>query len=106
MLFELNTDRLVKRACVVCSLQCLIEEYGIEEHDRAEEFEVTLNFLLQQAAWLYERQLSQVRAQLRKVNNRPVSIGIPPMPNSVSGSGYVMTRGGSQGKEDCECTTT
>lgn len=28
---------------------------------------MTLPFLLQEAAWLYERQLSQVRAQMRKV---------------------------------------
>ncbi|KAL4991459.1 hypothetical protein BDW68DRAFT_174023 [Aspergillus falconensis] len=33
----------------------------------AESFDVTLQFLLQQAAWLYDRQLSQVRAQMRKV---------------------------------------
>lgn len=57
---------------------------------------VSLGFLLQQAAWLYERHLSQVRAQLRKVN-RPVSIGTPPMPSSVSGSGYAMARAGSHG---------
>ena len=64
--------------------------------DRADEFDVTLAFLLQQAAWLYERQLSQVRAQLRKVN-RPISTGTPPIPSSVHGSGYAITGGGSQG---------
>lgn len=68
----------------------------IDWHTLAEKFDVTLNFLLQQAAWLYERQLSQVRAQLRKVN-RPLSVGTPPMPSSVSGSGVAMTRGGSGG---------
>ncbi|KAJ6117451.1 hypothetical protein N7512_007176 [Penicillium capsulatum] len=33
----------------------------------AQKFDVSLQFLLQQAAWLYDRQLSQVRAQMRKV---------------------------------------
>ena len=62
---------------------------------------MSLPFLLQQAAWLYERQLSQVRAQLRKVN-RPSSTGPPPAPGSNSGSagvgGYAMKRGGSGGE--------
>lgn len=35
---------------------------------RAARFDVTLPFLLQEAAWLYERQLSQVRAQMRNVS--------------------------------------
>src|ERR1043165_3701283 len=35
----------------------------------AEYFHVSVPFLLQQAAWLYERELSQVRAQLRRVGN-------------------------------------
>ncbi|KAJ5118955.1 hypothetical protein N7448_010663 [Penicillium atrosanguineum] len=51
----------------------------------ADNFDVTLQFLLQQAAWLYDRQLSQVRAQMRKVptaqSNSP-----SPAPGSVSGS--------------------
>ncbi|MCJ1302596.1 hypothetical protein MMC08_005400 [Hypocenomyce scalaris] len=51
----------------------------------ADEFDVSLQFLLQQAAWLYERQLSQVRAQLRKVS-RPTSAAPSPTPGSVSGS--------------------
>ncbi|KAJ5153163.1 uncharacterized protein N7482_009641 [Penicillium canariense] len=51
----------------------------------AEKFDVTLQFLLQQAAWLYDRQLSQVRAQMRKVP--PVQSNSPsPAPGSVSGS--------------------
>lgn len=33
----------------------------------AERLDVTQAFLLQQAAWLYERQLSQVRAQMRRI---------------------------------------
>ncbi|MCJ1397602.1 hypothetical protein MMC11_000797 [Xylographa trunciseda] len=66
----------------------------------ADRFEVTLSFLLQQAAWLYERQLSQVREQLRRVN-KPVSVRSSPAPESASASthvgGYIMRRGGSGG---------
>ncbi|RMJ24227.1 hypothetical protein PHISP_04903 [Aspergillus sp. HF37] len=51
----------------------------------ADDFEVTLQFLLQQAAWLYDRQLSQVRAQMRKVGTTP-SNSPSPAPPSVSGS--------------------
>ncbi|KAJ5594352.1 uncharacterized protein N7459_000560 [Penicillium hispanicum] len=42
-------------------------------------------FLLQQAAWLYDRQLSQVRAQMRKVGTTQ-STSPSPVPGSVSGS--------------------
>lgn len=75
----------------------------------ADRFEVSLPFLTQQAAWLYERQLAQVRAQLRKVN-RPLSTGTPPTSGSVSGSGTVgghaMKRGGSGGMDSnsTKCT--
>ncbi|MCJ1381972.1 hypothetical protein MMC17_005084 [Xylographa soralifera] len=66
----------------------------------ADRFEVTLSFLLQQAAWLYERQLSQVREQLRRVN-KPASARSSPAPESASAStqvgGYIMRRGGSGG---------
>ncbi len=65
---------------------------------RAEQFDVTLPFLLQQAAWLYERQLSQVRAQMRKVNTKH-SVAPSPVPGSVSGSatagGHATRRAGS-----------
>lgn len=68
---------------------------------RAERFNVTLPFLLQQAAWLFEQQLSQVKEQLRKAS-RPTSIGTLPTPGSASGSGikggYEMARGVSGGK--------
>lgn len=67
---------------------------------RAEEFDVTLPFLLQQAAWLYERQLSQVREQLRKVN-QTTSSRASPAPISASGSttvgDHAMRRVGSGG---------
>ncbi|KAG2413929.1 hypothetical protein HFD88_003120 [Aspergillus terreus] len=51
----------------------------------AERFDVTLQFLLQQAAWLYDRQLSQVRAQMRKVGTTQ-SNSPSPAPGSISGS--------------------
>ncbi|KAJ5780415.1 hypothetical protein N7457_005575 [Penicillium paradoxum] len=51
----------------------------------AENFDVTLQFLLQQAAWLYDRQLSQVRAQMRKVGTTQSS-SPSPAPGSVTGS--------------------
>ncbi|KAF8424304.1 hypothetical protein EV426DRAFT_92349 [Tirmania nivea] len=39
---------------------------GIDWNHLAQQFQVSRAFLLQQAAWLYERELSQVRAQMRK----------------------------------------
>ncbi|KAJ5459914.1 uncharacterized protein N7458_001466 [Penicillium daleae] len=58
---------------------------GIDWKALADHFDVTLQFLLQQAAWLYDRQLSQVRAQMRRVP--PVQSSSPsPAPGSVSGS--------------------
>jgi hypothetical protein len=65
----------------------------------AAQFEVTQSFLLQQAAWLYERQLSQVRAQLKKVGNRQ-SATPSPAPGSVNSSvvgAQAMRRVGSGG---------
>ncbi|BCR91500.1 multidomain presynaptic cytomatrix related protein [Aspergillus chevalieri] len=51
----------------------------------AHSFGVTLQFLLQQAAWLYDRQLTQVRAQMRKVGTAQSS-SPSPMLGSTSGS--------------------
>ncbi|KAL4941651.1 hypothetical protein BDV06DRAFT_177976 [Aspergillus oleicola] len=51
----------------------------------AESFDVTLQFLLQQAAWLYDRQLSQVRAQMRKVGTTHSNTASP-APGSIHGS--------------------
>ena len=67
---------------------------------RAEQFEVTQSFLLQQAAWLYERQLSQVRAQMRRVGVSRPSATPSPGAGSTAGSmigGQPMKRGGSGG---------
>ncbi|TQB74044.1 hypothetical protein MPDQ_005244 [Monascus purpureus] len=51
----------------------------------ADRFDVTLPFLLQQAAWLYDRQLSKVRAQMRKAGTTHPHATSPP-PWSGSGS--------------------
>jgi hypothetical protein len=66
----------------------------------AMKFEVSLAFLLQQAAWLYERQLVQVRAQMRKVGVSKGSAAPSLIPGSTSesvGGGEVMKRTGSGG---------
>ncbi|KAF7121848.1 hypothetical protein CNMCM5793_009402 [Aspergillus hiratsukae] len=60
----------------------------------ADSFDVTLQFLLQQAAWLYDRQLSQVRAQMRKVGTTH-STSPSPAPGSMAGSAAL---GGQQPK--------
>ncbi|KMK60624.1 multidomain-containing presynaptic cytomatrix-like protein [Aspergillus fumigatus Z5] len=60
----------------------------------AESFDVTLPFLLQQAAWLYDRQLSQVRAQMRRVGTTH-STSPSPAPGSMAGSAAL---GGQQPK--------
>ncbi|OJJ44239.1 hypothetical protein ASPZODRAFT_135026 [Penicilliopsis zonata CBS 506.65] len=51
----------------------------------ADNFDVTLQFLLQQAAWLYDQQLSKVRAQMRKVGSTQPNAPSP-TGGSVSGS--------------------
>lgn len=71
----------------------------IDWRSLSEQFEVSQSFLLQQAAWLYERQLSQVRAQMRRVGSRQ-SATPSPVPGSVSASmvgGQAMKRAGSGG---------
>lgn len=71
----------------------------IDWRSLSERFEVTQPFLLQQAAWLYERQLSQVRAQMRRVGSRQ-SATPSPAPGSTTASmvgGQAMKRGGSGG---------
>lgn len=58
--------------------------------DLANKYEVPLTFLLQQAAYLYDRQVSQVRAQLRRVGASKSSMASP-VPG-VDGGGEPMTR--------------
>ncbi|KAK5047974.1 hypothetical protein LTR84_006164 [Exophiala bonariae] len=66
----------------------------------AEQFEVSERFLLQQAAWLYERNLQQVRAHMRRVGNSRQSATPSPVPGSTSASmvgGQAMRRTESGG---------
>lgn len=64
---------------------------------RAEHFDVTLPFLLQQAAWLYDRQLSQVRAQIRRVGSQNPLQGTSSSAGGTPGS-QPMARAGSGGE--------
>ena len=96
-----------RRACNVCYLSPkAARRLGLIYSSSAEHFNVSLPFLSQQAALLYERQLSQVRAGLQKANR--LSSGASPTPGSISGSGtaggYVMTRGGSGGTGQSMCS--
>nr|KMM66225.1 hypothetical protein CPAG_02564 [Coccidioides posadasii RMSCC 3488] len=66
----------------------------------ASQLDVTLPFLLQQAAWLYGHRLAQVRAEiLRAGHQQPASPA--PTPVTTSGShatgGHALTRGRSSG---------
>jgi hypothetical protein len=76
----------------------------------ATRFQVPSAFLLQQAAWLYERHLDHVRTQMKKVGtanaNAPgtssygsahTTIGGLPMRRDGSGGGLPMRRDGSGG---------
>ena len=66
----------------------------------AEQFQVSERFLLQQAAWLYERNLQQVRAHMRRVGNSRQSATPSPVPGSTSASmvgGQAMRRTESGG---------
>lgn len=69
----------------------------IDWQELAARFEVGQSFILQQAAWLYERHLQHVRAQMRKVG--PASGGANTIGASGSGNvgGVPMKRGGSGG---------
>ncbi|KAF2703951.1 hypothetical protein K504DRAFT_463024 [Pleomassaria siparia CBS 279.74] len=68
----------------------------------ASRFQVPSAFLLQQAAWLYERHLDHVRTQMKKVG----TTNTPAAPTSSYGSAYTaigglpMQRGGSGGSRN------
>lgn len=66
-------------------------------NDLSNKYEVPLTFLLQQAAYLYDRQFSQVRAQLRRVGASKSST-TSPIPGTESGGGEAMVRTGSTGQ--------
>lgn len=78
----------MSRASLVRTTACEVQASSLMHVVRAETYNVTLPFLLQQAAWLYEQQLSQVRAQMRKVVS-PQPAAPSPIPESGSGSATV-----------------
>lgn len=61
---------------------------GLDWNDLSERFGVSLQFLKQKVAWLYERQLTQMRAQMRKAPQQlqSHSNSPSPTPGSVAGS--------------------
>lgn len=64
----------------------------------ASKFDVTEAFILQQAAWLYERQLSEVRAQMRKVGVSKSSAPSP-VPLETPGAEAMKRTSSGGGKE-------
>lgn len=75
------------------------KSHEVDWSSLSEKFGVTQAFLLQQAAWLYERQLSQVRAQMRRMGSRASNVASPVPTSGVASQsgGYPMRRGGSGG---------
>ena len=61
------------RDCIVRSLSGFFLPTKCSFVSRAARFDVTKDFILQEAAWLYERHLSQVRAQMKKANDNKTS---------------------------------
>ncbi|CUS13080.1 unnamed protein product [Tuber aestivum] len=73
----------------------------------ASHLQVSRAFLLQQAAWLYERELSQIQAQMRRAGgailNTNLSFPTPPSPRPQSPAvmgGVPMARTGTAGTAD------
>ncbi|GBF66576.1 autophagy-related protein [Trichophyton mentagrophytes] len=71
---------------------------GVDWKALAEKFNVTLPFLLQHVAWLYDRRLSQVRAQFRRVGQQnPLSGQATSAGGGTPGGSVPMNRSGSDG---------
>ncbi|KAI5270406.1 hypothetical protein E4T47_06195 [Aureobasidium subglaciale] len=68
-------------------------------HLRSTRFEVSLAFLLQQAAWLYERHFAQMKAQMKKLSPSACPSPLPPdsTGNFAANSGAAAFQVGSQG---------
>ncbi len=65
---------------------------------RATRFHVPPSFLLQQAAWLYERHLDHVRNQMKKVSLSNTNAPLTPTGGStMTAGGIAMQRTGSGG---------
>ncbi|KAI5241832.1 hypothetical protein E4T43_05209 [Aureobasidium subglaciale] len=67
-------------------------------HLRSTRFEVSLAFLLQQAAWLYERHFAQMKAQMKKLSPSACPSPLPPdsTGNFAANSGAAAFQVGSQ----------
>lgn len=67
---------------------------------RSARFEVSLAFLLQQAAWLYERHFAQMKAQMKKLSPSACASPMPPdsTGNVAMNSNVTAYPVGSQGK--------
>ncbi|KAF2757552.1 hypothetical protein EJ05DRAFT_476797 [Pseudovirgaria hyperparasitica] len=70
---------------------------AIDWTELANKFQVPHTFLLQQAAWLYERHISHVRAQMRKVQTPTASTGIGSASSTTPVCSVPMKRLGSGG---------
>ena len=79
----------------------------------AHRFDVSLPFLLQQAAWLYERHFESMKAQMRKLSSHtgdamsPKALADSPTKSAVAAAGAPMQRAGSRGmftKVSCPST--
>ncbi|KAF2397540.1 hypothetical protein EJ06DRAFT_533143 [Trichodelitschia bisporula] len=71
------------------------KEGDLNWEERATEFGVTQSFLLQQAAWLYERHLQHVKAQMTKIRSTPAAT--PVSGSGTPAGGLPMKRLGSNG---------
>ncbi|KAI0412837.1 hypothetical protein F5X98DRAFT_353675 [Xylaria grammica] len=69
------------------SIVSKLSKTEIDWNEIATKFQVTVDFLLQQVAWLTERHASQVRAQMRKaVTGAKVSPAPSPQPQTAEGT--------------------
>ena len=84
----------------MCTSSVRIRRRSADCENSAEEFGVTQPFLLQQAAWLYERHFQHVKAQMNKLrtSNAPTPVLGPTSQQPVAG-GVPMKRLGSGGGE-------
>ncbi|KAK4983933.1 hypothetical protein LTR66_008662 [Elasticomyces elasticus] len=71
----------------------------LDWQDISTRFDVSLSFLLQQAAWLYERHFAEMKAQMQKlgVSNAPSLAANPNAVNNPVAGGVLMQRLGSAG---------
>jgi len=73
------------------------------DNSRSTKFEVSLAFLLQQAAWLYERHFAQMKAQMKKLSPSACPSPLPPdsTGNVAVSSNATAFAVASQGKLNC-----